>query len=173
MVVAALGDFQIGVIFRRGQNAAVLRLFGVDIVEALVALTRQNLPDGVCNIVIRACAKHAVNLRQLLQNFFLIALGKTAGDENFLNSPFCFQLRHGQNVVNGLCLRGFNEAAGVDNDEFRTVGVWADLIACLPQQPEHMLGVDLIFGAAKRDHADRMGHDMSSSVISSSSSPTR
>lgn len=173
MVIAALGNFQIGVIFRRCEDPAIFRLVGVNIVEALVALAGQHLPDRVRNIVIRARAKHAVNLRQLLQNFLLIALGETAGDEDFLDSSLCFQLRHGQNVVNGLCLCGFNEAAGVDNDEFRTVGVWADLIARLPQQPEHMLGVDLIFGAAKRDHADRMGHDMSSSVISSSSSPTR
>ena len=173
MIIAALGNFQIGVIFRRCEDPAIFRLVGIDIVETLVALAGQHLPDRVRNIVIRARAKHAVDLRQLLQNFFLIALGQAAGHKYLLDPPFRLELRHSQNVVNGLRLCRLDKAAGVDNDELRAVRVGADLVTCLPKQPEHVLGVDLIFGAAKRDHADRMGHDMSSSVISSSSSPTR
>ena len=66
VVIAALGNFQIGVIFRRCEDPAIFRLVGVNIVEALVALAGQHLPDRVRNIVIRARAKHAVDLRQLL-----------------------------------------------------------------------------------------------------------
>ena len=172
-IVAALRDFQISIIFRCCENPAVFRLGGVDVVEALVTLAGQNLSNGIRNIVIRTGSKDTINFRQFLQNFFLIALGQTAGHKNLLDSALCLQLRHGQNVVDSLCLGGLNKAAGVDNNEFCAVRVGADLIACLPQQPEHMFGIDLIFGAAKRDHAYRMGHDMSSSVISSSSSPTR
>ena len=182
MIVAALRDFQISIIFRCCENPAVFRLGSVDVVEALVTLARQNLSNGIRNIVIRTGSKDTINFRQFLQNFFLIALGQTAGHKNLLDSALCLQLRHGQNVVDSLCLGGLNKAAGVDNNEFcaeaadkprHTALTALVTVACLPQQPEHMLGIDLIFGAAKRDHAYRMGHDMSSSVISSSSSPTR
>ena len=160
MVVAALGDLQIGIILRRGQDTAILRLVCIDIVEALVAFAAQHLPDRVGNVKVGAGAKHAVDLRHFLQDLLLIALRKTAGDQDLLDPALRLELRHGENVVDGLGLCGLDKAAGVDDDELRTVGVGADLIPCLPQQPEHMLGIDLIFGAAKRDHAYRVGHGM-------------
>ena len=50
-----------------------------------------------------------------------MALRKTAGDQDLLDPALRLELRHGENVVDGLGLCGLDKAAGVDDDELRTV----------------------------------------------------
>ena len=68
MVVAALGNAQIGVMLRRGENP--LGLLGlIDIAEELqMLLPIQNPVGGLYNIAVAAGTQDAVHLGHLLQN---------------------------------------------------------------------------------------------------------
>ena len=173
IVVTALGDLEIGILLRRRQDAARLVQRGADVVEALIFLPVQDLLRRVDNVVIRARAEHTVDLRHLVHDLLLIALGQTAGDENLPDTALLFERAHGQNVVDGLFLGRIDETAGVDDHQLHPIGVRQNFISGLPQQIEHLLGVDLIFGTTERDHADRMRHSSSSVIVSSSSRSSR
>ena len=81
VVVAALGDPQIGVPRGRGQNALTALVGGVDIPQmaGLFALFH-HLGDGRGNVAVAAGTQQAVHLRQLVENILFIALGHAAGD---------------------------------------------------------------------------------------------
>ena len=98
------------------------------------------------NVVIRARAKHAVDLRHLVHDLLLIALRETAGDEDLPDTALLFERAHRQNMVDGLFLGRIDETAGVDDHQLRPIGIRQNFISGLPQQIEHLLGVDLIFG---------------------------
>ena len=170
VVIASLGYFKICIVFRRCENAPGLIDRRVDVVETLVCMARKQLIDGVYNVVIRPRAKNTVDLWQLLQNLLLIALGKTACDQNLSDSSFLLQSAHRKNIVDGLALGRVDKPAGVDNDQLRPIWIGQDLKARLPQQIQHLLGIDLILRTAERDHANRMAHSISSIHSSSSSS---
>ena len=81
VVVAALGDPQIGIPRGRGQNALTALVGGVDIPQmaGLFALFH-HLGDGRGNVAVAAGTQQAVHLRQLMENILFIALGHAAGD---------------------------------------------------------------------------------------------
>ena len=170
VVVAALRDAQIRVVLGRGQNALGLGQVRVDVAELRDHLAGEDFPDRRNDVIIRARAKHAVYLRHFLHDLHLIALGKTSGHKDLPDSIFLFELAHRQNVVDGFRLCVFNKAAGVDDHQIRAVRVGQNLIARHAQQKQHLLGVDLIFGAAEADHANCLAHSISSQVSMGSQS---
>ena len=74
VVVAALGDLQVGVVVRCGQDAAGFAHRRVDVSEFADGLAAQQPLHNRDNIVIAARAEHAVYLRHFAQDFVLIAL---------------------------------------------------------------------------------------------------
>ena len=134
IVVTALGDLEIGILLRRRQDAARLVQRDADVIEALIFLPVQDLLRRVDNVVIRARAEHAVDLRHLVHDLLLIALGQTAGDEDLPDTALLFERAHRQNMVDGLFLGRIDEAAGVDNHQLRSIGIRQNFISGLPQQ---------------------------------------
>ena len=95
VVIAALGDSQIGIPRRRGQNPLAALVGGMDIPQmaGLCALFH-HFRNSADNIAITAGTEQTVHLRQLVENIALIALGHAAGDKNLLDFSLLFQLRH-------------------------------------------------------------------------------
>ena len=149
MVVTALGDGQIGVVARRRQDAARLVGGGVDVAVLLHDPAQEHPGCGGGNVIVAARAEDAVHLGHLLQNFVLVALGQAAGDQNFSQPALLLQLRHLEDVGNGLLLGRVDEAAGVDNDQIRAVRLAGDPVTGLLKPEEHLLRIDLVFGAAE------------------------
>ena len=130
----------------------------VDRAELADLLPRQNLPGGGDHVVVAAGAKHAVHLGQLGQNFLLIALGQTAGDEDLPHQALGLFLRDGKNVVDGLALGGVDEAAGVDDDQIDVLRLRANLKTRLGHQIHHLLAVHLVLGTAEADKGYSLRH---------------
>ena len=95
VVIAALGDSQIGIPCRRGQNPLAALVGGMDVPQmaGLCALFH-HFRNSADNIAIAAGTEQTVHLRQLVENIALIALGHAAGDKNLLDFSLLFQLRH-------------------------------------------------------------------------------
>ena len=169
MIVAALRDLQIGVVLRRGKDAAALLDRRLNVAVFLNALrTVQQLLDRADHVIVRASAEHAVHLRQLLEDLLLIPLREAAGHKNFSDASLRLELCHGEDIVDGLRFGRLDKAAGVDDHDVRARRLRQDVIARLLEQEKHLLRVYLIFRTAKADHADRLTHS-----ISSRSSPSR
>ena len=65
MVVAALGDAEVGIPGRRGQNALAALVGGVDVADvAGPQALLHDLGDGSRNVVVAAGTQDAVHLRQ-------------------------------------------------------------------------------------------------------------
>ena len=123
-IVAALGDLDVGIVLRRREHAPGLVCRGIDVAELAdgLAAVQQAVRHGD-DVVIAACAEHAVDLRHLLQDLVLIALRQAACHEQSADAALLLQRAHGENVVDGLALGRVDKAAGVDDHEIRAVHI--------------------------------------------------
>mgnify|MGYP000579809584 CR=1 FL=1 len=117
----------------------------VDASKAAGPLPGHGLLHGGNDLRIAPRAQDAVHLRQLLQYIALVALGHAARDQDFLNPAGALELRHLQNVVNGLLVGAAQKAAGVDHHHIRAVRLRLDVVARTLHQGHHLLAVDLVF----------------------------
>ena len=102
---------------------------------------------------------NAVHLRQLVQNVLLVPLGHAAGDQDLLYLAGPLQLRHLQNVVDGLLAGGLQEAAGVHHHHVGPLRLRLDGVAGGLDRGHHLLAVHLILGAAQGDKGNVVWHD--------------
>ena len=89
----------------------------------------ERLGDDGDNFSKAANADHGVNLRQVRGNLGAIALGQTAGDNDFAQPSLLFQLGHLKDIVYRLALGAVYKAASVDYNRVRAVEVRGQLIA--------------------------------------------
>ncbi len=161
-VVAALRDAQVSPARPGGHDAGDLLHGGVFIAEEACAAPREHRVGGAHDVPEAPDAEHGVDLRQLLQDRILVALAQTARDDQTAQPALLLELRHLQNVVDGLALRGVDEAAGIHDREIRPLRLGHQREAGLVEKVEHLLAVDQILGAAKRDHGKGFLHQSSS-----------
>ena len=163
MVVAALGDPEISIPGRRGQDPGPALVCGVDIAQvagpqALV----HDLVNGRGDLAVTAGAQNAVHLGQLPQHILLVPLGHAAGDQDLFHLAGLFQLRHFQNVVDGLLTGRGQEAAGVHHHHIRPLRGADDGVARRLNGGHHLLTVHLVLGAAQGNKRNLIGHGGSS-----------
>ena len=148
-VVAALRDLQVGGVSGGGHHPGAILHGVVDVAEesGLVALH-----DGLhCgdDVGVAAGTQHAVHLGHLLHELILVALGQAARHQQLAQSALVLQLGQLQDVVNGLALGRVDKAAGVEDGHIGPLGVGDHLVARIPAQSHHLLGIHQILGAAK------------------------
>ena len=152
VVVTALGDAQIGIPWRRGQDALAALVGSVNVADVAGPQSLlHNLHNGPGNITVAAGSQDAIHLRQLLQHVVLIPLCHAASDQNFLDLARFFQLGHLQNVVNGLLTGGGQKAAGIDHHHVAAFGGCLNVIARSLTGCHHLLAVHLVLGTAQGD----------------------
>ena len=150
MVVAALGNAEVGIPGRRGQDALTALVGGVDVADvAGPQPLLHDLRNSPGNLIVAAGAQNAVHLRQFLQHVVLVPLGHAAGDEDLLDLACLFQLSHLQDVVDGLLAGGGQETAGVDHHHVAALGSSLDVVARGLTGCHHLLAVHLVLGAAQ------------------------
>ena len=91
MVVTALGDFDKGIVSRRGHDASRFHFRCVDGAKVHHLLPFQQLFNGGNDFRVASRAQNAVHLGHFLQNVPLIPLGQAAGDQDFAHQSLCFQ----------------------------------------------------------------------------------
>ena len=74
LIVAALGDLQVGIVLGGGQHTAALQLRGVNVTEIINLFALHQLFDGRDDLGIAAGTQDAVHLGHLLEIFLLIPL---------------------------------------------------------------------------------------------------
>ncbi|CAN4045389.1 TRAP transporter small permease, partial [Dysosmobacter welbionis] len=158
---APLGDAEVGIPGGRGQDASPVLGGGVDAAQVAGPQARgpHHLVDGGADIAVAAGAQNAVHLRQLVQNVLLVPLGHAAGDQDLLYLVGPLQLRHLQNVVDGLLAGGLQEAAGVHHHHVGPLRLRLDGVAGGLDRGHHLLAVHLILGAAQGDKGNVVWHD--------------
>ena len=107
------------------------------------------------DIVAREDADHRIEAGKLVEEFFFLPLGETAGDDHAARPPGFFQIEHLADDPIRLLARGIDEGAGVDDDEIGPLRLGNELPAVLAQQPEHPLAIDEILRAPQADHRER------------------
>ena len=94
-----------------------------------------------------------VDLWNVLLDLIAIALNQASGDDDPARFAACLVLHHLEDGVDRLLFGGIDEAAGVDDDNFRVFRVGGQLGTVVVQQTHHHFGVDQVLGAAERDEA--------------------
>ena len=160
MVVTPLGDAEVGVPGGRGQDARPVLGGGVDVAHAAgpQAGIPHHLVDGIADVAVAAGAQDAVHLRQLLQHVLLVPLGHAAGDDDLFHLASALQLRHLQDVVDGLLAGGLQKAAGVHHHHVGPFRLSLDGVTGGLDSGHHLLAVHLVLGAAQRDKGNVIWH---------------
>src|SRR5262249_11217959 len=96
-------------------------------------------------------ANDVVNAGHFLEEFFALALGEAAGDDDGADAALLLERQHLADDGQRLLAGRLDEAAGVDDDGGGAVGVGGQRVAVLGQLAEHALGVDEVLGAAQAD----------------------
>ena len=161
VVVASLRDAEIRIPGGRGQDASPVLGGGVDVAQVAgpQAGASHHLVNGGADVPVAAGAQDAVHLRQLVQNVLLVPLGHATGDQDLLYLAGPLQLRHLQNVVDGLLAGGLQEAAGVHHHHVGPLRLGLDGMAGGLDRGHHLLAVHLILGAAQGDKGNVIWHD--------------
>jgi hypothetical protein len=136
-VGASFGNFDIGGIKGRGQNAIagrvkilrrlvrVVALFGT--VGAVQKMLQQGILFG---------AEQVIDFRDLLQEFFGMAFRQASGNDQSLASTVRFVSGHFQNGIDRFLDRRLQKPAGVDDNDIRFRLVRRHLVARHPQVSE-------------------------------------
>jgi len=102
-----------------------------------------------------AGADDGIDLGNVALNLVAIALDQTASDDQPLRLAAVgdLVLHHFKDRVDRFLLGRFDEAACVDDQNLRILGVWGQLAASAVEQAHHNLGIHQILRAAQRDEA--------------------
>ena len=134
LVVAALGDFQVSGVKRRGLHSAALKgkaeLVGKDL-DFISA--RERLFHDVGDLLVCAYADCRVYFVELFCDLVLITLGKTARHDDRLDFSLALHCSELDDLVDAFLLRGIDKAAGVHDNCVRFGGVADDRKALLPE----------------------------------------
>ena len=84
-IVTALRNLDKGIMLRCGDNPSGLLLRSINGIKFRHGLSLQQLFNGRNDFRITSGTEDSVYLRHFLYNFFLIALGKASGNQNFTN----------------------------------------------------------------------------------------
>ena len=98
-------------------------------------------------------AQEQVYLGDLLFELFLVALHQASDRHDGLDGAVGFQLGGGEHRIDGLALRGVDEAAGVDEDDVGARQVGRHDGAVAHELGDQSLGVDRRLVAAEGDDA--------------------
>ena len=161
VVVASLGDAEVGIPGGRGQDPLPILGGGVDVAQVAGPQARgtHHLVNGITDVAVAAGAQDAVHLRQFVQHVLLVPLGHAAGDQDLFHLAGALQLRHLQDVVDGLLAGGLQEAAGVHHHHIGTLRLGLDGVAGGLDGRHHLLAVHLVLGAAQGDKGNVVWHD--------------
>ena len=152
MVVTALGNPEIGIPGRRGQNPLPALIRGMNVADvAGPQALGHHLVHRLGDIPVASGAQNAVHLRQFLQDVLLVPLGHAARHQNFPDLPGLLQRRHLQNIVDGLFAGGGQKAAGVHHHNVGALRLCLHRVAGRLNRRHHLFAVHLVFGAAQGD----------------------
>ena len=87
-------------------------------------------------------AEHRVDLRNLVLQLVAIALRHATGDDKAPARAGPFVLRHLEDGIDRLLLRGIDEGARVDHEDVGGRRILRQLVAGLLREPEHHFGID-------------------------------
>ena len=150
-VIAALGDLDVGGMAGRGEHARR----GV-MIEKRGRGGRRGAElafDGGENLLHFAGTDHGVHFRNLLADLLAIAFHQASGDDQLAGAAEFFVFGHFDDGVDGLALRGFDEAAGVYHEHVGIAGAGREFVAAAGQNAHHDLGIDEVLRAAQTDES--------------------
>ena len=103
----------------------------------------------------RRRGEDVIDLGHLGRDLARVALREAPRDDELLEATALLEARHLEDRVDALFLRLTDEAARVDDDHLRLVGLVDDGVTARSRDPEHDLAVDAVLGAAEADEMDR------------------
>ena len=116
--------------------------------------TGQAAIDHLGDLLPAKDADDLIDAGHFLEQFVLLAFGKAAGHHDGADPALLLQLEHLADDAERFLPGRLDEAAGVDDDHVRTVGVGTQRVAVLGQLAEHALGIDQVLRAAEADEGE-------------------
>ena len=151
MFIAALSDLQVFITASGCHNSFMFTFrHPVQIIKKSCLFSGTRGIYRLFNFIIAAGSDNGVYLRNFLQNFFLVALCHTAGDNQRLTDAVLLHAGQIQNSLNALFFGRINKAAGIDDNNIRLRLVVRHGKASAGQFSQHMLRIHQIFVASKR-----------------------
>ena len=151
-MIAALGNFDVRGMFRRGQNS--WRQIVVEKHRWLRGQNAQFAMHGFQDAFHFAGSHDRVHFRHLSENLVAVAFDEASCNDKFFRRAEFFVLRHLENGVNGFLLSGFNEAAGVDHKHVGFVCARRQFVTIARKNAHHHLAIDKVLGASQADKSD-------------------
>ena len=99
-IVTAFRNLYERIVFRRGQNSACFHFRSIDVSKRCHPVVLQQSFNGRNDLCITAGTKDSIHLWQFFQNLVLVALGKTAGNQNLPHHSLLFQRTSLEDKVN-------------------------------------------------------------------------
>ena len=140
-VLAALGNFQISIVFRRQQMAFAVQL-------SPCAQIAGHAADNAVEITI---AVQRIDLRNFAAQFFTITLRETTGDDHLFYPAFLLHRHCVEDGFDGLFLRRLDETTGIDDDSLCLCSLIGKLDSPCQQAAVQVFGIDQIFRAPEGD----------------------
>ena len=148
-IAAALGNAQIRIVHRCGQNAGQFLHRAVDVGKMAAGLALHHLIDRLHDPAVIGGAHDAVHLGQLGHDLLTVALAQAAGHQNPAHQPRFFQRAHLQDVVDGFAFGAVDKTAGVDDHHIRPLGIALQRHARVHTQRHHLLRIHPVLVAAQ------------------------
>ena len=113
--------------------------------------------DDLGDAVSLGQAHEGVDVRALLEEFFLVVLGEASGDDDGVGEALFFCMEGVVDGFEGFVAGGFDEAAGVDDGDVGGVVGGDQGHAGLSDEGEHFFAIDEVFWASEGDEIDANG----------------
>ena len=151
MLITALGDLQVFITASGCHNSFMFTFrHPVQVIKKSCLFSGTRGTYRLFNFIIAAGSDNGVHLRNFLQDFFLVALCHTAGDDQRLTDAVLLHAGQIQDGLNALFFGGINKTAGIDDNNICLCLIVRHGKASAGQFSQHMLRIHQIFVASER-----------------------
>src|SRR5262249_23515524 len=103
-------------------------------------------------------ADDVIDPGHLFKQGIALALGQAPGHDDGTDPALLLEVEHLADDGQGFLASGFDEAAGIDDDDVGAIGLGGEGVAGLRELAEHAFGIDEVLGAAKADKRETALH---------------
>ena len=152
MLVAAFRDLQVAEMSTccKDTFASCIRQI-INITEFFEMISGYCFFQSLYDVAVGCSSKNSINLRNLLNDLFLVSLCHTAGNDQCMAASCFFVLCHFKNGFHTLFLGILDKTAGIDHDCICLRFIVCDLMTSGCKKSQHFFGIRQVLVTAKRD----------------------
>ena len=152
VLVAAFRDLQVAEMSTccKDTFASCIRQI-INITEFFEMISGYCFLQSLYDVAVGCSSKNSIDLRNLLDNLFLVSLCHTAGNDQCMAASCFFVFCHFKNGFHTLFLGILDKTAGIDHDCICLCFIVCDLMTSGCKKSQHFLRIRQVLVTAKRD----------------------